>query len=203
MKRIIQLFFLITLLSSCAKIPVEAVDLTDAIIKEGDRMHTLNITLLNKMFKDKSDKIDDFIKTEYTPRFLENFMKKVPAGTDAKAELPNMLNAIVPEITSRRNQMQTTLEGQRIKLVTKLNDDYKTFSDAALALKKLIASAVKLNKEEHDLLNTIKGLTGIKLDFNQVESELDKFILKAGDASGTTVGSINELNDAINSIIKK
>lgn len=51
-------FLIIILLSSCAKLPIESITLTEAIIDEGNRMHELNILLVNKMFKSKSEEID-------------------------------------------------------------------------------------------------------------------------------------------------
>lgn len=198
MKKIIYLICLIAL-ASCAKLPVQTVTLTDAIITEGKRMHELNISLLNKMFNEKSEKIDAFIKNEYTPKYLEEFKKKIPAGVDYEQEFQNMMQSIIPQINSRRDMMQTALESQRIKLVTKLNVDYKLFEEASMELRNLIESAIKVNEERKKAFEQVKGLTKNRINLNQIETELDKFIIKSGDIGE----NINELSSTINSLLNK
>ncbi len=186
------------LLGACAKIPLQTITLTDAIIEEGKRMHELNISLLNKMFDEKREKIDSFIKNEYTPKYLADFKEAVPVGTNYEEEFSGMMEAIIPEINSYRDQMQSALESQRIKLVTKLTTDFKAFENASNELKLLIESAVKVSEERQKAFEKVKNLTQNKIDINQIENEIDKFIVKAGD-----VGSnINEFNSVINSLLK-
>jgi hypothetical protein len=196
MKKIIYLTFLIAL-SSCASLPIQTISLTDAIIDEGKRMHEINISLLNKMFDDKREKIDVFIKNDYTPKYLEEFNARIPVGTDYKEEFPDMIQNIIPQINSRRDMMQSALESQRIKLITKLNSDYKSFEEASIELKNLIESAVKVNEERKKAFQQISNMTQNRIDINQIETELDKFIIKSGDVSG----NINELNNSINSLL--
>jgi hypothetical protein len=193
------IFFISITFLSCAKIPIQSIELADAIINEGERMHSLNISLLNQMFKEKAEKIDEFIQKEYTPQFIDEFKKKIPDNIDIKAELPNMLMSIIPVITSRRDKMQSTLEEQRIKLTTKLNDDYQKFKEATISLKSLLVSTAKLKKEQEGFLNKLKDTAGIKMDFNQIENSIDKFISKSGEVSENAI----ELNESINNIIKK
>lgn len=187
------------LLLSCAKMPLQTITLTDAIIDEGERMHNLNILLINKMFAEKREKIDEFIKTEYTPTYMENFKKNIPAGVDFDKELPNILQSIIPELNSRRDMMQSALEEQRVKILAKLEEDYKVFSESSSELRNLIESNTKVNEERRKVFEQVKALTNNKLDFNQVDTELDSFIIKAGNI-GT---NINDLNNKINSLLNK
>ena len=198
MKKSIYLFCVVAL-ASCAKLPIQTNTLTDAIINEGKRMHELNLSLLNKIFNEKRDKIDVFIKNEYTPKYLEEFKKNIPIGTDYEQEFPNMIQRIVPKISSRRDMMQSALESQRIKLVTKLNADYKMFEVASMELRNLIESVIKVNEARKKAFEQVKGLTQNRIDLNQIETELDKFIIKSGDIGG----NINELNSTINSLLNK
>ena len=196
MKKIIYLFILVVF-ASCAKLPIQTLTLTDAIISEGERMHELNLSLLNKLFNDKRTKIDLFIKNEYTPKYLEEFRKRIPDGVNYKEEFPNMIQSIVPEIRSRRDMMQNALESQRIKLIEKLNSDYQIFKEASTELRTLIESNIKVNEERQKAFQKVKNLTQNKIDLNQIETELDKFIIKSGDVTG----NINELNNSINSLL--
>ena len=196
MKKIIYLFCLI-IITSCAKLPIQTITLTDAIINEGKRMHELNVSLINKMFNDKREKIDVFIKNEYTPKYLEEFIKRIPDSVDFEEEFPNMIQSIIPQINFRRDMMQNALETQRIKLVTKLNADYKVFEEASTELKKLIESGVKVNEERKMAFEQVNSLTQNKIDLNQIETEIDKFIIKSGDVSRNII----DLNSTINSLL--
>jgi len=198
MRKIIYLICLL-IFTSCAKLPIQTLTLTDAISNEGKRMHELNLILLNKMFSDKSEKIDSFIKIDYTPKYLQNFITHIPEGTDFKKEFSNMIQSIIPQINSRRDKMQSALETQRIKLVTKLNDDYRLYEEGSIKLRALIESGIKVNQERNKVFEQVKGLTQNKIDLNQIETELDKFILKSGDVAG----NINELNSTINQLLNK
>lgn len=197
MRNWLYLLLIPLLLNSCASIPVESVQLTDAILKEGKRMHQLNLTLLNKMFDEKRTAIDTFIKNTYTPQYLEIFKKKIPAGVDVNKELPNILNAIIPVINARRDTMQSALEEQRIKLVTKLNQDYEIYNQAGVDLRSLLSSAVKVNKQRRAIYGTVSSLSNNSVNLNKVEASLDTFINNAGDVGA----GVNQLNTAINNMI--
>jgi len=199
MKRNLFFFTFIFIFISCAKIPIESVTLTKVISDEGGRMHYLNISLLNEMFNQKREKIDDFIKNEYTPTIIENLRNKIPAGTNLEIELPNILNNIIPEINSRRDKMQSALEDQRVKLISKLEEDYLNFDQAANSLLKLMESSIKVDKERAQLFNQAKEISNNKLDLNKIENSLDSFINNAGNISDNVI----QLNDVINSIINK
>ncbi len=166
-------------------------------LDEVKRMHQLNLALLNNMFKEKRESIDRFIKNEYTPKYLEEFKKRIPEGANVVEELPNILQAIMPEINSRRDMMQSAVENQRVKLVTKLQDDFKAYEDAALKLGKLLESSVKRDEEKQKFLSQVRELSNNKIDLNLVENLINDFILDSGDVSQ----NILKLNEAIDSII--
>jgi hypothetical protein len=58
------------LFASCARIPIQSIDLVTIIHNEGERMHQLNTALTNNLFTEKRMKIDEFIRLEYTPKFI-------------------------------------------------------------------------------------------------------------------------------------
>lgn len=199
-KQIIRIIYFISviLVSSCAKLPVQTIALTDAIIEEGERMHELNISLLNKMFDGKREKIDSFIKNEYTSNYLKNFIKEAPPETDFQKEFPDIIQSIVPELNSTRDLMQRALEEQRIKLITKLNIDYNEYAEASYELKKLLESVVKVDEERKRIIEKIGTITNNKIDLNNVESEIDKFIGNAGNVSERILKMNNSINSLIN-----
>lgn len=185
--------------TSCATIPVESIELMSAIQKEGERMNKLNIILTDNIFKEKRKKIDEFIKLEYTPKFMEEFTKNIPAGVDVKKELPNIMLSVIPKINERRDAMQDALELNRKKVIEKLNADYQEFKIAGNELKALLESAVKLNEEKRKLLSQASKLTNNQIDFDELELKLDNFIKDSGDLGN----NINNLNDNVNSLLTK
>ena len=198
MKSLIYILVLTFIFYSCsATIPPQSITLSDAISEEGKRMHQLNLALLNKMFKDKRESIDTFIKNDYTKTYLDDFRSKIPEGTDIDAELSGILKAAMKEINAQRDMMQSALENQRIKLVTKLETDYKAYEEASANLRRLLESAVKLDEENKKLYSQVSELSGNRIDLNKVENSIDEFILNAGDVSQR----ILKLNESIDSII--
>lgn len=198
MKKIATLA-IIVILSGCATIPSQSITLAEAIAKEGNRMHQLNIVLVNKMFKEKRDQVDLFIREKFTPGYLTNFMKQVPAGTDVNKELPDMLSSLIPQINSTRDEMQSALEDQRIKLITRLNEDYAAFEEATGALNELLASATKVDQERQAIFNQITKLSNNRIDLNKLESSLDDFIQKGGEVGA----KVSDLNEKVDSLIEK
>lgn len=188
------------IISGCARIPSQTLDLIEAIETEGHRMHRVNVSLVNKLFAEKRKRVDNFIKLEYTPQFIQNFMGNVPPGYQINLEndLPDMLSSMIPQINDRRDKMQETLESQRIKIQEKLSLDYIQFSEAIESLKGLIDSAVKVEEERAMLSNQIRELSRDKIDMNAIETKLDSFITTAGDIGEKT----SELNNAIDEILK-
>ena len=173
----------------------------EALTDEGARMHSLNIRLLGNMFKEKSEKIDLFVKNEYTPKFIENFTKQIPKDTDLKKELPDIIAAITPRINARRDSMQDALEAQRRKLTTKLDHDFQEFNVAAATLKRLLNSAIKVDREREEFLQQIKSLSGGKIDLDKIESKLDEYTKKAGDI-GAEISNLDSSIDQIINITK-
>jgi hypothetical protein len=198
MKYTLHIFLLLVLLSSCAKIPVQSVSLLDALADEAGRMHQINIALLNGLFQSKREKIDDFIKTQYTPKFVSEFQKNIPPGADVKAELPNILNALAPRINERRDAMQVALEEQRLKLAGKLELDYSVFTNAASELRRLLVSAARVDQERQALYARAKELSKGSIDLNSIGNAIDRFIVSGGNVGA----DISNLNDAVNSILK-
>lgn len=203
MDKLLLLFLLvIALTTGCARIPAESVQLNNAIMMEGERMHNLNISLVNELFAEKQRAVSEFIERDYIPAIVKNFTGLVNPEDINAENLPDILLAIIPEITSRRDGMIQTLEEQRLKLVTKMNADYQVYYDASVTINNLLQSAVEVDKERAAFNDRIKQLSGQKIDLNKVEMSVDAFISKAG-TSGSIEAAIADLDNAISEIINQ
>jgi hypothetical protein len=197
----IRLFFfgVIILFASCAKLPIQSVTLVESIMAEGKRMHSINKSLVNDFFNEKRNKIDEFIRKDYTPKYIEEFTKKIPNDVDIKAELPGIILSIIPKINERRDAMQNALEQNRIKILEKLNQDYDEYEIACIELKQLLESAVKVDDIRKKVLNKTSELTQNKLDFGQLEGTINGFITNSGDFSQSLIN----LNEGVNKLLNK
>ncbi|RLJ99552.1 hypothetical protein [Tenacibaculum discolor] len=168
-------------LFSCASIPSSTVTLTKEVIKEADNMHQLNVSLVNRLFDERKEKINLFIENKYTPTLLKKFEGLLPDSLDYKKELPNILNSIVPIINRKKDSLQSVLDLQRQDILNQLNSNYSDYSKATTSLQNLINSVVKVKTTESDALSAIDQLTGDRINIKKVENTINQSIDKTGD----------------------
>lgn len=199
MKKFSTILFISILITSCAKIPIQSITLMDNILNEGKRMHSLNILMTNKLFDEKREKIDDFIMKDYTPKFIAEFTSKLPNDVDVKGELNNIILKIIPKVNVRRDAMQNALEANRIKIIDKLNQDYREYDIMCNELKRLLQSAVKVNDESKKLVSQVSAITKNNIDFEKLEATIDGFIGNSGDFGQ----NVDSLNESVNKLLNK
>jgi hypothetical protein len=199
MKKIVRVIFVFVLLAGCVKIPVQSVDLADALMEEGERMHKVNLAFASSIFNTKRSEIDRFVEKEYTPAMIKNFTLMLPANANASEELPKMMKAIIPEINLRKDSLVNGLELQKERLITKLNTDYKIFENAAATLKRLLESAAREDKEKAALYSNVKDLSKNKVDLTQIEKILNDYVRSAGSAGS----KINDLKAQLEPYLNK
>ncbi len=175
-----NLIFILLLITSCAKIPTQSVDLSNALKQEANRMHQMNIALVDYVFNEKKHMINEFIANEYAPAFVQNFIKLLPPDTDVKREMPEIIAAINPKIDDRRDSLLSVLQVQKNAIVKQLNTDYQAFDQAFVALQNMLASAAKLNATRTSIYDDVKNLSGNKINLSAINTLLDNFITGAG-----------------------
>jgi len=167
-------------ISACASIPASTATLSQELITEANSMHQLNIALVNKLFEERKDKVDDFINNQYIPSYVKNLQAKIPPGVDVNAELPNILKSVLPVINRKRDSLHNLLDTQRDKMVTSLNTNFSNFQQASASLQNLISSAVKLKQQESLTLSQIQKLTGTHINVGKIQNHLDSLLVKTG-----------------------
>lgn len=186
------------LLLSCAKIPVQSVSLVEAIEEEGARMHAINTALLQSMFREKKEKINVFMEQEYTPALVENFKRQLPSNTDYKADFAQMVQSLMPHINARKDSLLNALDEEQFRILDKMQTDYAVYQNAVGELKRLLASAAKIDAEKRALFDTARQVSNNRIDLAGIETALDRFIL-----SGGSVGSnLQKLNNTITALLK-
>ena len=187
-------------LNSCAKLPVQSVQLMQQIKDEGQRMHKLNSAYVNMVFEKNNGEIDSFMTKEYIPEMISN-MKKSFDENDTKIDMnkqwPQIFPKIVPVVNSVRDSLRMALTENRNKIISKLTEEYEFYRQACDAQIALLSSATKLNNNTRQIFNTlVTKASGNKTDLTELEKKLDGF-LKQGESISQ---KILFLNQAVQSI---
>lgn len=182
-------FFLIGSLqiSSCARMPVQAVELSHALKDEGQRMHEMNVMLVEYVFNEKKHLVNEFIANEYSPALIENFKALLPPGTDFKKDLLEIMQAINPKIEERRDSLLQVLQQQKNTITQKLNSDYQVYGEAFTAMQNLLASAGKLNSQREGVYANVKALSNNRINLQGIDNALNQFIKGAGTVGEKSV----------------
>lgn len=182
------------LLISCASIPASASTLSKEVIKEANGMHELNLVLIDQLYAERSQRVNDFITYRYTPALLSNYEKLLPAGLDYKEELPNILQSVVPVINKKRDSMQGVLNVEKQTLVKELNANFTTYTTSTAALQGLIDSAVKLKESESNAITALENLTGVSPGtVTNIDARLEKLLSQ----SGNTIDQLLQLTNSL------
>ncbi len=188
------------LINSCApKLPPQAVSLMQQISNEVDRMHKLNLAYVNKAFSEKMEDVNVFIEKEYTPEMIRNIQKQIAGvNIDMNKEWPSVIQKLSPQISATKDSLQKALVENRIRIITKLNDDYNILKQACDAELNLLSSAVKLSETNKQVLNgLISKISGNKLDASKLEQALNGYLQKGSSVAGM----ILNLQENINTIL--
>jgi hypothetical protein len=185
----------VTMIISCAKLPVSSVSLMQDIKAEGQRMHKLNIAYVSMVFESKNAEVDSFMKKEYIPELLANIKKGFDNNDtriDMNEQWPEVFPQIVPIVNGVRDSLRTALLNNKEKLINKLTTDYNFYEQACNAQIGLLSSATKLNNTTRQIFNSLAGkITGNKADLSTLEKKLDGFLQK-GESISQKILFINE-----------
>lgn len=199
MRYSISLLLMSLLLFSCAKMPVQSVSLLEAVEEEGARMHAINMALLQSMFREKKEMINQFIAQEYTPTMVENFKSQLPKDTDYKADFALMVQSLMPRINARKDSLLNALDAEQFKLLDQMEKDYAVYRNATGELKRLLTSASKIDAEKKAMFDAAKSVSKNRVDLVSIEGAIDRFIMTGGSVGA----NMQKLSDTINSFIKK
>ena len=179
MKKTYLSLIISSLLISCASLPPSTSTLTKEVINEANDMHTLNIALINQLFEERKDRLNSFITDTYTPALVDNYQKMIPDSINYKEQLPNILKSIIPVINRKKDSLQGLLDTQQQEIITSLNTNYITYTQATTSLQNLIDATIKVTETEENAVAKIQKLTGTSnIDFKKIEQNIDSTLLK-------------------------
>jgi hypothetical protein len=178
----IGVFFLFGL-SGCVSAPKESVELSSNIgkgILESQRSYN---ALLNIYFASKKTQVDQWIEKEYIPEYLANIQSELKkAGKSAVLSSEQMAD-VLHDVIVERDQKQTDLENTRLLLLTKSNEHYAALLQSNNGVTSLLQSMVDIKNASSTSAQTIKVVSGGKIDLEKLERNFNGYLKVVGAAS--------------------
>jgi hypothetical protein len=158
-KNIVFRAFLVILaivLTGCASIPPQTIDLQVALMKETDRMHKVNKVLLKELYNVRRQQIEHLFINEYLPIAVQELANGISVDfPDAKDQVSKLIENTPPLLSAaleERNKMLDPLDKEFEKLNNALDDAFSLYKSGEGVLNDLLISAVKV-KDEWDKFN--------------------------------------------------
>lgn len=191
-------FLLLLLFSSCIRIPVQSVALTQAIAREGERMHSINLLLLADLFAVKKKEAVQFVNNSYIPELTAGFLHLLPDTVDIRKHFPRIQQSLQLRISAMQDSLLTALEEQKERLAAKLNTDYRLYETATTDLSRLISSAIKVEKQRDSLITALNAIPVKGFSLAQVRNTLDNFLYTTGSAGNKIAALRSGIDQLIN-----
>lgn len=186
-------------LGACAKIPQQSVDLMEAMQKEGEKMHQLNMSMVNQLFVQQKKEVKQFVQEVYSPQLIRNFKTSLPNNTNYQEHFEDLTMALMPLVQNRQDSLIEALQTEKEKIQNKLSANYLVYTEAGNGLKKLLSSASKIEQQRTNLLQSVKTISNNQIDLLSLQAALEKYAHAAGSAQA----SIEDLQKAIEPLFKK
>ena len=189
---------LVLILGGCASIPKESVKLSQEVGKGIASYHEAYTNLLNEYFSQKRTVINSFILNKYLPKYMENIKSELKAaGEDPEKLHPFIVRDIVKDISEKRDKMHEELEKSRIALIDAVFKDYLLLTNANSTITGLLQSAVDVDEAASSLTGTIKTLSGNQIDFDEIETKFNEYLLDAGSLSNKNISLYENVKEIL------
>ncbi|MBU1627637.1 hypothetical protein KKB18_09745 [bacterium] len=189
------LVLFVALLSACATIPQEAVNLSTAVGVGIKKQHQSQIDLVNLHFSIKRKSIDQAMEKALNTYF-EGLMTPIGTIELTSKQLGDVAKDII-ELSVKNDAVKEELEKTRVLLIKELNENYLTINLVNSSVTGLLQSAVTVKEARDEAFQSLSKSTDGKIDLDKVFSEIDEFILKGGKESGKVINLVDKINTLI------
>lgn len=189
------LVLFVALLSACATIPQEAVNLSTAVGVGIKKQHQSQIDLVNLHFSIKRKSIDQAMEKALNTYF-EGLMTPIGTIELTSKQLGDVAKDII-ELSVKNDAVKEELEKTRVLLIKELNENYLTINLVNSSVTGLLQSAVTVKEARDEAFQSLFKSTDGKIDLDKVFSEIDEFILKGGKESGKVINLVDKINTLI------
>ncbi len=183
------------LLSGCATIHQESVDLSNQVGVGIKKQHQSQVDLVNLYFTIKRSSLDEAMEKALN----KYFVTLTPSGTITlnRRQLVDVASDVM-NLSTRNNSAKEELEKARILIIKKLNENYLSLNQANSSITGLLQSAVTIKEARSEAFKSISNTTEGKIDLDKIFTELDAFVLKGGEDAGRSIELVNKIKMLFN-----
>ena len=197
----------IALLSGCASVPPESVDLSRRIGVEISKSQAAHLSTLDAFYKRMNEDNDKWITEVYLPKLTSNAIADLAAGCkkvgdnspDCSRLNNNDMKTIMARTVEFRDELQRALSANRDESARLINEHYADLQAANAAITALLVSVIDVKKATKESVAVIGKATGIKIDTDKIETTVSDFLAKAGQ----TGSDISDLEKSLTAIVKQ
>lgn len=186
----IALIMIVTLLSACATIPQESVDLSSEVGIGIQKQHQSQIDLINLHFSLNRNNLDAAMQNSLNSYFAA--LTPSNSITLNKAQLGDIAEDVLL-INKKNNTAKEELEKARVLLIKKLSNNYLILSQANSSVTGLLQSAVTIKEARSEVYKKLSEATDGRIDLGKVFSELDDFVLNNGEKAEKGIKLVEKL----------
>ena len=188
--RILSLIFGASLvLAGCSSIPSEAPELSAQLGTRISSLESTHVWLLEEFFRDKRQKVDDFIQEIWVPEFTQEFFStpKIDAMWQQVAKSQD-INDRVKFSTIVGQKLQEKINIKRTELI-------KPLDELELTIKNKL-------KSEYDQTRAINNtLTAFLLSASEVEANRKRYLDMVGITDSKVDNVVNETDQAVSELV--
>jgi superfamily I DNA/RNA helicase len=190
---------------SCATIPKQSAMLSEELSGMITNARSSHLALLAEYLTGCRDRIDEFMKDTWVPKFMDNFMKQSniiemlnSAKNDEERQkiIRDFQEAASARIEERRNSLVDALNHVGDQLRNKIEGHYNQMQIVNDTLTAHLRSAEKVNETRDELLKTINVPIKEMIPFDKINQELDGVTTFEGKAEAFK-NKINEFENIL------
>ena len=225
MKKLLSFALPLFLLTSCAVIPRETVDLSQRIGSDITVLHTSHRNMVQLYYGKIKDNINAFVDDVYSPYIihyvlqseLEAYKQGSPsiyssienAGTkggkeyteQALTDMTDFCSAATSQINKKRKELLEPVIQQEQQLLSTIDASYQNTLNASATLTAYLSSARK-TKESQDKALSAMGLEGLNDEVTshlvELSDNLDELLRKSKKIDVESTGAAQKIEEMIN-----
>lgn len=181
--------------SSCAVIPPQSVTLNTEVGVGIKKQHQSQVDLVNIYIEAKRKELDVALQNAVQTYF--NTITPTGSVTLNRDQLTNIATDVL-KLNEKNNKAKEDLEAVRVFLVTKLEENYLTLSQANASITGLLQTAVDVKDAQAAAYGTLSKVTGGKIELEKIFTEIDSFVVQKGEEAGKAIDLVNKVKEAVN-----
>lgn len=198
------------LLISCAQVPKESITLSEDVGSVLEELRQKNVALVDRMFADRKNRINEFIDKEYGPFVVSAAMKKTNAvetlgnlvkagkGDQALKLMQIMVNQSLAQIQKRRASLLQPIEVQQSQVKAAFDSAFGVAIKGTETTTGLLRSVRQVDDAQNAITGEL-GLKDLRATVNQDAARVSEklaLLLSGADTVSTAIDGATDAGTA-------